>query len=65
MTAPHRTIWPRIRRIVGVGGLAPVEIRRQGLNLPGGPTADADDDGYTDLEEWLHELASALEQGSG
>ncbi len=38
-----------------VGG-QPVTGAEQALTLPEDPMGDADGDGYTDLEEWLHDL---------
>ena len=35
------------------------------LDLPANPNGDADLDGYTNLEEWLHAYARAVETGEG
>jgi hypothetical protein len=40
-----------------VGG-QPMAHAEQALTLPDDPTGDADADGYTNLEEWLHELGT-------
>ncbi len=41
---------------------APADIqRRRALALPADPNADADGNGYTNLEEWLHQLAAGVE----
>jgi hypothetical protein len=43
------------------GGLPePAPVLRP-LTLPADPDGDADGDGYTDLEEWLHRLAAEVE----
>jgi len=41
-----------------VGGYPNVEPVRRVLEIPARPDADDDGDGYTNLEEWLHGLAS-------
>ncbi|MGD8698398.1 MAG: hypothetical protein PVJ43_03855, partial [Gemmatimonadales bacterium] len=46
-----------------VGGWPAPQSTRRPLVLPDDPTGDSDGDGYTNLEEWLHELAAALEAG--
>ncbi|HEY0944956.1 MAG TPA: DUF6250 domain-containing protein [Opitutaceae bacterium] len=38
---------------------------RRRLELPHNPAGDADADGYTNLEEWLHGLAAAVEMDGG
>jgi hypothetical protein len=41
---------------------APVDVqRRRPLVLPSNPSVDDDADGYTNLEEWLHQLAAEVE----
>jgi hypothetical protein len=41
---------------------APADIQnRRALTLPDNPDTDEDGDGYTNLEEWLHELAAKVE----
>lgn len=41
---------------------APADVvERRALVLPENPSDDDDGDGYTNLEEWLHELAAAVE----
>lgn len=44
-----------------VGGLPEMPPSSTTLDSPGDPEADADADGYTDVEEWLHGLAAAVE----
>lgn len=44
-----------------VGGLPETTPVLRTLTLPADPDGDADGDGYTDLEEWLHTLAAELE----
>jgi len=34
------------------------------LNIPANPSGDSDGDGYTNLEEWLHDHAAAVEFGA-
>ena len=43
-----------------VGGLPDLPETHTTLDVPPDPTADSDGDGYTDVEEWLHALASAV-----
>lgn len=46
----------------GADPWAPVDLHnRRALSLPDNPNADEDGDGYTNLEEWLHELAAKVE----
>jgi MYXO-CTERM domain-containing protein len=47
------------------GGWPKYEQNSRTLALPQNPDADDDGDGYTNLEEWLHELASEVEGGTG
>lgn len=47
-----------------VGGYPKMEPIRRPLALPANPHGDDDGDGYTNLEEWLHRLAAAVEAGS-
>jgi len=35
------------------------------LSIPANPNGDDDRDGYTNLEEWLHAFAAAVEVGGG
>lgn len=44
-----------------VGGHPDVKPVRRELKLPGAPNGDADGDGYTNLEEWLHAHAAKVE----
>jgi hypothetical protein len=44
------------------GGYPILAENIQTLSLPNNPHGDFDADGYTNLEEWLHELASNLEK---
>ena len=46
-----------------VGGLPELEEFRRPLVLPEAPDGDDDSDGYTNLEEWLHAYALAVERG--
>jgi pectate lyase len=45
-----------------VGGHPRVRAVSRRLTIPADPGGDADGDGYTNLEEWLHEKARALER---
>jgi len=45
-----------------VGGTPRRRATRRKLKLPADPNGDADGDGYTNLERWLHDLAAALER---
>jgi MYXO-CTERM domain-containing protein len=47
------------------GGWPTYEVNTQVFDAPDDPGGDADDDGYSNLEERLHELASALEGTAG
>jgi hypothetical protein len=44
-----------------VGGWPHLQVNRRPLTLPENPDGDDDADGYTNLEEWLHHLASNVE----
>lgn len=44
-----------------VGGLPEVAPQTGALALPANPQGDDDGDGYTNLEEWLHELSATAE----
>ena len=44
-----------------VGGWPELEENRRELKIPANPNGDDDGDGYTNLEEWLHEHAAAVE----
>ncbi|MFW6107062.1 MAG: hypothetical protein ACOC8A_00075 [bacterium] len=46
-----------------VGGWPQLEENRRPLTLPEDPNGDDDGDGYTNLEEWLHAFAAAVEGG--
>jgi hypothetical protein len=46
-----------------VGGWPVQETTRRSLQLPPDPPGDADGDGYTNLEAWLHDLARSVEGG--
>lgn len=53
-----------LQDLAGDDPWASVDVRRtHALSLPENPSADDDGDGYTNLEERLHELAAAIEQG--
>jgi hypothetical protein len=47
-----------------VGGYPEYEKTQHKLSLPENPSGDDDGDGYTNLEEWLHELSNAVEAKS-
>ncbi|MBN2309594.1 MAG: hypothetical protein JXR94_11515, partial [Candidatus Hydrogenedentes bacterium] len=44
-----------------VGGFPDIEPATRALDVPAEPGGDVDGDGYTDLEEWLHAMAAAVE----
>ena len=44
-----------------VGGWPTLAENTRELTLPAAPNGDDDEDGYTNLEEWLHEQAAAVE----
>ena len=44
-----------------VGGYPNPDATSRSLTLPTDPAGDDDGDGYTNVEEWLHELADAVE----
>lgn len=44
-----------------VGGLPEVAPQTRPLTLPPDPQGDDDGDGYSNLEEWLHQLAATVE----
>lgn len=48
-----------IDRVSDVAFMLPAPTRAA-LTLPADPAADADGDGYTNLEEWLHQLGRAV-----
>jgi hypothetical protein len=45
-----------------VGGWPELAENHRRLALPKNPDADADGDGYTNLEEWLHDFAAEVER---
>ncbi len=47
------------------GGWPTLNYQYRPLILPSTPHADTDNDGYTDLEEWLHAFSQAVEYGPG
>lgn len=47
-----------------VGGWPQLEENRRKLTVPENPSGDADGDGYTNLEEWLHRFAADVEGGT-
>jgi uncharacterized protein YjdB len=44
-----------------VGGWPVLAVNTRALTLPAAPNADDDGDGYTNLEEWLHQFAAQAE----
>lgn len=46
------------------GGWPSYEKKTRVLDLPQDPNGDSDNDGYTNLEEWLHEMAARVEGAS-
>lgn len=46
------------------GGWPDLARNTRRLALPADPDGDKDADGYTNVEEWLHEMAAAIEGGS-
>ena len=44
-----------------VGGWPNLAVNHRTLNLPANPHADDDNDGYTNLEEWLHGFSAQVE----
>ena len=44
-----------------VGGWPELEENRRELTVPDDPSGDDDDDGYTNLEEWLHGFSARVE----
>jgi hypothetical protein len=48
-----------------VGGWPAVPKSERPLSLPPAPDEDDDGDGYTNLEEWLHDLAATVEGRRG
>ena len=48
-----------------VGGWPEFEENRRELTIPDSPNGDDDGDGYTNLEEWLHGFADAVEGRRG
>ncbi len=47
-----------------VGGWPEMQTNSRTLNLPADPYGDADGDGYTNLENWLHLFSLAVESSS-
>ncbi|MGF1614401.1 MAG: hypothetical protein ACFCVA_10975 [Gammaproteobacteria bacterium] len=47
-----------------VGGYPQLKPTRHKLNIPANPNRDDNGDGYTNLENWLHELALKVQGGS-
>ncbi|MEM8898991.1 MAG: malectin domain-containing carbohydrate-binding protein, partial [Bacteroidota bacterium] len=43
------------------GGLPKLAENTRKLNIPSNPNGDDDGDGYTNLEEWLHQMAATVE----
>ncbi|MEL6194989.1 MAG: malectin, partial [Bacteroidota bacterium] len=43
------------------GGLPKLARNQRKLNIPSNPSGDNDGDGYTNLEEWLHQMAAQVE----
>jgi hypothetical protein len=53
-------VWPA-ECSNNAGGWPDLAENTRTLTLPADPSADADEDGYTNLEEWLHDLSAELE----
>ncbi|MCC5958852.1 MAG: hypothetical protein JJU08_05900 [Rhodobacteraceae bacterium] len=47
-----------------LGGWPRLSVNRRELTLPSDPHGDSNGNGYTNLEEWLHEMAAEVEGGS-
>lgn len=52
------------RCAANAGGWPDDTVVSRPLTLPTSPNGDDDNDGYTNLEEWLHEMAAAVELGN-
>jgi hypothetical protein len=48
-----------------VGGFPDLAVRTQRLAVPSDPHGDDDGDGYTNVEEWLHDYALAVQNVGG
>lgn len=57
----ERTVQPEVTDLSQVGGYPKLAKNRRPLELPAQPHGDDDADGYTNLEEWLHAHAAAVE----
>ncbi|MDM8553369.1 SUMF1/EgtB/PvdO family nonheme iron enzyme [Desulfococcaceae bacterium HSG7] len=51
--------------VADAGGWPKLEENRRELTIPENPNADDDNDGYTNLEEWLHAFADEVEGRKG
>jgi hypothetical protein len=47
-----------------VGGYPRYETTKHTLDIPSNPNGDDDNDGYTNVEEWLHKKAAAISTGA-
>lgn len=47
------------------GGWPSLANNTRVLDVPGNPSGDSDDDGYTNVEEWLHAFAAQVESRAG
>jgi hypothetical protein len=59
----ERTLQPDVTDVSKAGGYPDLAENHRPLELPKSPNADADGDGYTNLEEWLHAHAAVVEGG--
>lgn len=50
-----------IDRTLDVGGWPTLAVNRTSLAIPANPNSDKDGDGYTNIEEWLHQMAAKVE----
>jgi hypothetical protein len=50
--------------VAAAGGWPSLPVNNVAHAYPANPNADDDDDGYTNIEEWLHEKSAAVERSS-